>query len=149
MDRRGIIYLAKGNGKQIYVICSESGQILDKMGYNCRRPFPTKFNLFFSLSLDRNDNLMISCYDENHRPAIKVFTRNLHFVKSIRLPLYNRNAIIYDSISDGCLLQTEDAWFYLSKDFDVISQKTIWDKHGSFSNGVLYCVENATITCYK
>ncbi|KAG2375048.1 hypothetical protein C9374_010052 [Naegleria lovaniensis] len=150
MDSRGIIYLGDTSQKKIYVICNESGRILDKMGQHCKKSFPQHLVHFWSCSLDRNDNLLLSCYDHNFLPVFKVFTRNLQFVKTISLQLYLTKPLIYDPISDGYLLRTRDTCYYLSKDFQTISHKTISsESHVSFLNGVLFSMNTRKLQCYE
>ncbi|KAG2374481.1 hypothetical protein C9374_010765 [Naegleria lovaniensis] len=137
MDTRGIIYLLDQTSQQIVLICSESGQIIDKIGKNCKTTFNSEAYNPYYLSMDRNDNLLVTCYDQNWIPILKMFTRNLKYVKTLKVSGYYFSApLLYDPISDGYIFRSHNGIQYASKDFEAISQKNITAHFYSLSNGV-------------
>lgn len=150
IDSRGIIYLGDQTEQKIILICSESGQIIEKMGRNCKTSFEREVN-FFYLTMDRNDNLMISCYDKYWSSIIKVFTRNLKYLKTVTIPNYCFSCpIIYDPLTDGYIFRSHTGIAYSSKDFSTISQSVTIPHVYSLSNGVLYCYDSnlGKVTCF-
>ncbi|KAG2392770.1 hypothetical protein C9374_011495 [Naegleria lovaniensis] len=155
MDSRGIIYVGETTASQIYVICNETGQVLEKMGTGCRKPFKTSVKWFSQLSLDRDDHLVVFCYGRNDVPLLKFFTRNLQYVKAIQLQVYLMGPIMHEPISNGYLFCGLDTLYFASREFNIISQKAMngsqYYNHFAFSNGVLLTFEtyNNKLVCYK
>ncbi|KAG2370648.1 hypothetical protein C9374_014711 [Naegleria lovaniensis] len=154
IDSRGIIFLGDTNSQQIYVICCDSGQVLEKIGDGCRKQFASSVKQFTYLSLDRNDCLLAYCVGTNDVPILKIFSRNLQLVKTIQLDVYLIGPTIWDPISSGYLLRGFDKIYFASRDFNILAQQALENIQYSYfaiSNGVLFVFEahNNKLTCYK